>query len=162
MKSSFETCAITLMAATMALATTSTSFSLSPTPTWTTVPIITPAASIDDETVNTLDKRLLFSTTNFQWPGWLIGDYHGYKFENFKALAENATEDEIKFQPVLDYDTDSCYNQPAINLAGKINEGLSSYNTKNTWGPGCRNSTDLDNQNVYVRSRCNNGWCAYM
>lgn len=27
---------------------------------------------------------------------------------------------------------------------------------------GCRDSWDLDNNNVYARSRCNNGWCAHM
>ena len=27
---------------------------------------------------------------------------------------------------------------------------------------GCRDPSDLDNNNVYVRSRCNNGWCAYV
>ena len=26
----------------------------------------------------------------------------------------------------------------------------------------CRDESDLDNNNVYVRTRCNNGWCAYM
>lgn len=26
----------------------------------------------------------------------------------------------------------------------------------------CRDESDLDNNNVYVRTRCNNGWCAYL
>lgn len=26
----------------------------------------------------------------------------------------------------------------------------------------CRDASDLDNNNVYVRSRCNNNWCAYV
>lgn len=26
----------------------------------------------------------------------------------------------------------------------------------------CRDATDLDNNNVYSRSRCNNGWCAHL
>lgn len=27
---------------------------------------------------------------------------------------------------------------------------------------GCRDESDLDNNNVYVRTRCNHGWCAYL
>ena len=27
---------------------------------------------------------------------------------------------------------------------------------------GCRDPWDLDNNNVYVRARCNNNWCAYV
>jgi hypothetical protein len=26
----------------------------------------------------------------------------------------------------------------------------------------CRDESDLDNNNVYVRTRCNNGWCAFL
>ncbi|WP_407900917.1 NPP1 family protein [Scytonema sp. NUACC26] len=26
----------------------------------------------------------------------------------------------------------------------------------------CRDESDLDNTNAYSRSKCNNGWCAYM
>ena len=26
----------------------------------------------------------------------------------------------------------------------------------------CRDESDLDNNNVYVRTRCNNGWCAHL
>ncbi|KAF5007778.1 hypothetical protein FDECE_5902 [Fusarium decemcellulare] len=75
------------------------------------------------------------------------------------ALPENAPEDAIKYQPVLDYDTDSCYNVPAIDKDGNTAEGLDAAGDKTG---GCRDAGDLDNQNVYSRTRCNNGWCAHM
>lgn len=77
-----------------------------------------------------------------------------------KALPESVPADHIKWQPVLDYDTDSCYNVPSIDAQGNTNPGLSSEHTTNT--DGCRKPEFLDNQNVYSRRRCNNGWCAYM
>lgn len=72
------------------------------------------------------------------------------------ALDENAPEDTIKFQPVLDYDTDSCYNVAAIDKDGNVAQGL---DTKGDITEGCREPKDLDNQNVYVRKRCNGDWC---
>lgn len=78
-----------------------------------------------------------------------------------KALAENATANQIKFQPVLDYDKDSCYNVPAINATSMVTDpGLSVIIDRIT--EDCRDREDLDNQNVYVRTLCNNGWCAYL
>ncbi|KAK3196501.1 hypothetical protein K4F52_000383 [Lecanicillium sp. MT-2017a] len=77
-----------------------------------------------------------------------------------RALQESAPADHIKFQPVFDYDTDSCYNVPAIDAQGNVCEGLSTEFTSNT--KDCRDASDLDNQNVYSRRRCNHGWCAYM
>lgn len=76
------------------------------------------------------------------------------------ALRESASANEIKYQPVLDYDTDSCYNVPAIDSQGNVVEGLDYQFVSLT--SDCRDTADLDNQNVYVRSLCNNGWCAYM
>lgn len=77
-----------------------------------------------------------------------------------RALQESAPADHIKFQPVFDYDTDSCYNVPAIDAQGNVCDGLSTEFTSNT--KDCRDASDLDNQNVYSRRRCNHGWCAYM
>lgn len=77
-----------------------------------------------------------------------------------RALPQNASERALQFQPVLDYDTDSCYNVPAIDAQGNLAQGLKSTYQSNT--KYCRDEADLDNQNVYVRERCNNGWCAYM
>lgn len=75
-------------------------------------------------------------------------------------IPESASSGEITFQPVLDYDKDSCYNVPAIDLDGNIVEGLPHEFVSNT--EDCRDEADLDNQNVYSRARCNNGWCAYL
>ncbi|KAH7123285.1 necrosis inducing protein [Dactylonectria estremocensis] len=71
-----------------------------------------------------------------------------------------ATDSDKKWQPAMDFDTDSCYNSPAIGINGVLDPGL---NNCYTTGPaGCRDEGDLDNNNVYVRARCNNGWCAYI
>ncbi|KAI1860809.1 uncharacterized protein JN550_011271 [Neoarthrinium moseri] len=75
-------------------------------------------------------------------------------------LPEKATSDDKKWQPVLDFDTDSCYNTAAIDPSGNVNKGMDH----NYSGPseGCRDKPRLENANVYSRARCNNGWCAYM
>jgi hypothetical protein len=77
------------------------------------------------------------------------------------AMPQNADATTLSFQPVLDYDTDSCYNVPAIDVNGNLDKGLDNTYTTNT-GDGCRTPSYLDNQNVYARNRCNHGWCAYM
>ena len=76
-----------------------------------------------------------------------------------KALPEHATDGQKKFQPAMDFDTDGCYNTPAINAQGKIAPGLGHDNTGAA--EGCHDKSDLLNNNVYVRSRCNNGWCKF-
>jgi hypothetical protein len=48
---------------------------------------------------------------------------------------------------------------PAIGADGFLNPGM--HCTESPQG-GCRDAVDLDNNNVYSRSRCNNGWCAHM
>ncbi|KAG5919335.1 hypothetical protein E4U42_006547 [Claviceps africana] len=78
-----------------------------------------------------------------------------------KAIQQRTSSDAMHYQPVLDYDRDSCYNVPAIDAEGNVSEGLKAAYTSNISG-GCRDPKHLDNQNVYVRSRCNGGWCAYM
>ncbi|MGW4796216.1 NPP1 family protein [Nonomuraea sp. NPDC004297] len=65
-----------------------------------------------------------------------------------------------KWQPALDFDTDSCYNVPAIWANGKINPGLPV--NAGTLTSDCRNRNRLGATNVYSRAKCNNGWCAYM
>ena len=77
-----------------------------------------------------------------------------------KALPQSATEDDLKWQPVLDFDTDGCYNVPAIDKDGNLVEGLT-----NEWvglASDCRDKSDLENNNVYSRQRCNSGWCVYL
>ncbi|KFH47006.1 hypothetical protein ACRE_021160 [Hapsidospora chrysogenum ATCC 11550] len=76
------------------------------------------------------------------------------------ALPSCATEGDLKWQPVLDFDTDGCYNTPAIGPDGTLAEGLDNCYTGAE--SGCRDQSDLDGNNVYARSRCNNGWCAHM
>ncbi|KAK3985317.1 necrosis inducing protein-domain-containing protein [Cladorrhinum sp. PSN332] len=76
------------------------------------------------------------------------------------ALPQKATASDLRWQPVLDFDTDGCYNVPAIDAQGNIVQGL-----PNAWtglSNDCRDLSDLNNNNVYSRQRCNNGWCVYM
>ncbi|GAP88473.1 putative secreted protein [Rosellinia necatrix] len=77
-----------------------------------------------------------------------------------QALPQKATANDLKFQPAMDFDTDGCYNTPAIGPDGTINPGLDNKNTG--LSSGCRDLSDLQNNNVYARARCNNGWCAYV
>ncbi|KAK2594356.1 hypothetical protein QQS21_007916 [Conoideocrella luteorostrata] len=63
------------------------------------------------------------------------------------ALPEAAPRDALRYQPVLDYDMDSCYNVPAIDAQGNVNKGLGHSGT--TVAKYCRDAEDLDDQNVY-------------
>jgi hypothetical protein len=74
-------------------------------------------------------------------------------------LPQNATELELRFQPALDFDTDGCYNTAAIDPDGNTNPGKGA--TKRPEGD-CRDRAQLENSNVYSRTRCNNGYCAIM
>lgn len=83
------------------------------------------------------------------------------------ALPLNATDNDLKWQPDLDYDTDSCYNVPAIGPTptggmdpAYISYGLDHNNT--TGSDFCHDKSDLDNTNAYSRQRCNSGWCVYL
>jgi len=75
------------------------------------------------------------------------------------ALPANADEIEMKFQPLLDFDTDGCYNTAAIDAAGNLNSGTHIF----THNPDadCR-THELENTNAYSRRRCNNGYCGIM
>ncbi|KAI5925055.1 necrosis inducing protein [Camillea tinctor] len=59
----------------------------------------------------------------------------------------------------LDFDKDGCYNTPAIDAQGNVNPGLECGGALNGH---CRDKEDLENNNVYSRARCNNGWCIFM
>ncbi len=59
----------------------------------------------------------------------------------------------------MDFDTDGCYNVPAISADGVVSEGLDPGSGDSA---GCHDPSDLANNNVYSRQRCNNGWCAYI
>ncbi|KAI8666419.1 hypothetical protein NCS57_00866500 [Fusarium keratoplasticum] len=77
------------------------------------------------------------------------------------ALPGGAHEIDLKFQPWMDFDTDSCYNTATIDPDGDTNPGLDHPVFKNPQDD-CRESSRLKNANVYSRSRCNHGWCAVM
>jgi hypothetical protein len=75
------------------------------------------------------------------------------------ALPEKAGKMEKSVQPAYDYDTDGCYATPAIGPDGTIAPGLDLGGDVNG---SCRDESDLDNSNIYSRSKCNNDWCAIM
>jgi Necrosis inducing protein (NPP1) len=76
-----------------------------------------------------------------------------------QALPESYSATEGKWQPAFDYDGDGCYPTPAIGRDGTLNGGLNNSGALNG---GCHDKSDLDNTNSYSRSKCNNGWCAYL
>lgn len=75
------------------------------------------------------------------------------------ALPGSASKLEETFQPVLDFDTNGCYNTAAIDPSGSTNPGKDATGTPEG---DCRDPPQLENSNVYSRSRCNNGVCAVM
>ncbi|KAI4936813.1 uncharacterized protein J4E92_001538 [Alternaria infectoria] len=70
----------------------------------------------------------------------------------------SGTEGALKWQPVLDWDKDVCYQTSAIDSNGNTNPGLDA---KFSVGE-CRDSSRQWNCNTYARERCNHGWCVYM
>ncbi|KAF4472143.1 hypothetical protein FALBO_951 [Fusarium albosuccineum] len=78
-----------------------------------------------------------------------------------RALDASATDEEKKWQPAMDFDTDGCYNVPAIDRDGNVSPGQKAW-MQYDFSKNCRDESDLDNNNVYVRTRCNSGWCAYL
>jgi hypothetical protein len=62
----------------------------------------------------------------------------------------------------FDFDTDSCYNAPAVGPDGSINGGRDPGDAVDSPSQNCRDASYLDANNVYVRTRCNNGWCAHL
>ncbi|KAK4207617.1 necrosis inducing protein-domain-containing protein [Rhypophila decipiens] len=79
-------------------------------------------------------------------------------------IPNRALNIEHKFQPVLDFDKDGCYYTSAIDPNGNLNPGLNYANgvPPNCLRAQCRDNNRLQNNNVYSRARCNNGWCAIM
>lgn len=76
-----------------------------------------------------------------------------------KSLPGSADEIELRFQPVLDFEWDSCYNTAAISVNGDINPGKRAASTPQRY---CRDPLHLFFSNAYSRRRCNNGICAIM
>jgi hypothetical protein len=73
-------------------------------------------------------------------------------------LPERATALDKRFQPAIDFDTDVCFNVPAVNASGGVSAAASTYATRPP--ATCRNPNYLATSNVYARARCNNGYCA--
>ncbi|GAA3820636.1 NPP1 family protein [Streptomyces phyllanthi] len=71
-------------------------------------------------------------------------------------LPANATAFQRAFEPVYDYDTDSCYPAAAVDGNGNLNGGL---NPSGSVTGGCRTANHLNNDNSYSRPKCNQGWC---
>ena len=76
-----------------------------------------------------------------------------------RALPASYAPADGKWQPAFDYDGDGCYPTPAIGPDGTIAPGLNNSGALNG---NCHDQSDLDNTNSYSRSKCNNGWCAYL
>ncbi|KAF1813981.1 NPP1-domain-containing protein [Eremomyces bilateralis CBS 781.70] len=74
-------------------------------------------------------------------------------------LPDTATSGALKWQPVLDFDKDSCYHVAAIDKDKNLNPGLEPRNNNLDL---CRAQDRLYHSNAYSRQRCNHGWCAYM
>lgn len=75
------------------------------------------------------------------------------------ALPRSADDIDIKFQPILDFDSDGCYVTAAISPDGTTNPGRGATGTPQGQ---CRDPPQLENSNAYSRRRCNNGYCAIM
>ncbi|CAH0020482.1 unnamed protein product [Clonostachys rhizophaga] len=84
---------------------------------------------------------------------------HNAKRDIIAALPGSADTTETKFQPLLDFDSDGCYNTAAISPDGTTNPGKGATGTPQG---GCRDPPQLQNSNAYSRKRCNNGYCAIM
>lgn len=76
------------------------------------------------------------------------------------ALPLNATAEDLRWQPSMDFDKNGCYNVPAIDKNGNISPGLPHDFVSPS--SNCHDLADLLSNNVYSRQRCNNGWCAYL
>ncbi|MED1305302.1 NPP1 family protein [Bacillus pacificus] len=76
-----------------------------------------------------------------------------------KALPQNASNIELEYAPVYDYDKDGCYATAAISPDGTTNPGLSMSGSTSS---GCRDLSRLQNSNTYSRAKSNNGWTAIM
>ena len=76
------------------------------------------------------------------------------------AIPQCAPHYDTVYQPVMDFDKDSCYNQVAVGADRSLNTGMSTCACNEC---GCRDRFHLESHNnVYSRSRCNHGWCAFV
>ncbi|KAK3372102.1 NLP4 protein [Podospora didyma] len=84
-----------------------------------------------------------------------------FRRDSIQPLPECRTYADNKWQPILDFDTDSCYNVAAISPNGVTNPGL-NCRVGESYASNCRDRSHIDRTNVYSRARCNSGWCAHM
>ncbi|KAM7187633.1 Necrosis inducing protein, partial [Rhypophila sp. PSN 637] len=63
------------------------------------------------------------------------------------------------YQPAMDFDTDSCYNTPAMGPPPTM---ISTRDSNESLTDDCRKEEMLERANVYSRQRCNSGYCAIM
>ncbi|KAK8124106.1 hypothetical protein PG999_004024 [Apiospora kogelbergensis] len=77
-----------------------------------------------------------------------------------KALAELATYlEKIGNRPRTSIWMAATTRPPSAPTTSRPKGRLNGYTGG---GVDCHDESNLDNSNVYVRTRCNNGWCAYV
>ncbi|KAM0277214.1 hypothetical protein ACHAQH_005997 [Verticillium albo-atrum] len=79
-----------------------------------------------------------------------------------QPLGGTAWSEQEKWCPALDYDKDSCYNTVAISPSGQLNAGQDPGKPASEILGWCRKEVRLQQTNIYVRSRCDHGWCVHM
>lgn len=83
------------------------------------------------------------------------------KRQVLQHLPQAAHSLQIKWQPSVDFATNACYHVPAIDAAGKRNDGQAKRDVTL-----CRQGRYLSNTNVYTRSHCQNkngvDWCVHI
>ncbi|KAM0321999.1 hypothetical protein ACHAQA_009740 [Verticillium albo-atrum] len=79
-----------------------------------------------------------------------------------QPLGGTAWSEQEKWCPALDYDRNACYNTVAISPSGQLNAGQDQNKGEGEILGWCRKEERLRQTNIYVRSRCNNGWCVHM
>lgn len=72
-------------------------------------------------------------------------------------LPRRAATIDLKYQPVMDFDKDCCYNTAAVNANGTTNAGLDPVSSHIS---DCHDRSRISHSNTYSRHMCNHGWCA--
>lgn len=72
------------------------------------------------------------------------------------SLPSKASDLEYRYQPVLDFDHDGCYQASAIDAEGHVSPGLRPTGPRSG---SCRTFDVLRDSNTYSRARCNGDIC---
>lgn len=83
---------------------------------------------------------------------------HAWAGEPPPKLPESAQDLVFRFSPYFDFDTDGCYPSVAIGRNGALNPGEDRQGHPEA---RCRDESDLDNSNLYARTRCRLGGGAW-